>query len=151
MTNIIVNVTKNYDNNSTNDLKSPTQLIFQGKMCRLFINNKMNYSLNDQKPYDICPESHSKTFLYTPQKKKKSKSKLITKISTNCCLPTIKKNISGFNSPIISKHRKTISTQITQTTSMNTTKNKDIKKINFFGFSKTKPLKAFFSSNTKFL
>ena len=62
MTNIIVNVPKNSNNTYSNELKNRTQLIFQGKMCRLFINNKTNYSLNEQKPYDICPEPHSKTF-----------------------------------------------------------------------------------------
>lgn len=149
MTNIIVNVPKNSNNTYSNELKNRTQLIFQGKMCRLFINNKTNYSLNEQKPYDICPEPHSKTFLYTPQKKKKSKKKIIKKIDTNCYLPTIKKCISGFKSPITSKHRKTFSTQITQSTSMNTTKNKDIKKIKFFDISKQKPLKVLFTPNTK--
>ena len=73
----------------------------------------------------------------------------LKKIDTNCYLPTIKKCISGFNSPITSKHRKTFSTQITQSTSMNTTKNKDIKKINFFHISKQKPLKVLLAPNTK--
>ena len=49
MTNIIVNIPKQFNERNNNDITNESKLIFQGKICRLFIENKNPYSVRKNK------------------------------------------------------------------------------------------------------
>lgn len=163
MINIIVNIPCNTAISKDDEYNAQSQLLFQGKSCRLYIEN--NNPISNQKKtlspkahnfiYDTKP-SHSKMIMQTSQKSK-DKRKLYPYLSKETIFPKIIPKTLTFSTKQKPKHFRLYS-QLTTSTAANTTKNKNslnyIKHFDFKTIRQTKlslmynPLKDISLSNT---
>lgn len=163
MINIIVNISCNTAISKDDEYNAQSQLLFQGKSCRLYIEN--NNPLSNQKKtlspkahnfvYDT-KQSHSKMIMQTSQKSK-DKRKLYPYLSKETIFPKIIPKTLTFSTKQKPKHFRLYS-QLTTSTAANTTKNKNslnyIKHFDFKTIRQTKlslmynPLKNGSLSNT---
>ena len=163
MINIIVNIPCNTAISKDDEYNAQSQLLFQGKSCRLYIEN--NNPISNQKKtlspkahnfiYDTKP-SHSKMIMQTSQKSK-DKRKLYPYLSKETIFPKIIPKTLTFSTKQKPKHFRLYS-QLTTSTAPNTTTNKNssnyIKHFDFKTIRKKKlslmynPLKDNSLSNT---
>lgn len=130
MINIIVNIPCNTTISKDDEYNAQSQLLFQGKSCRLYIEN--NNPLSNQKTtlspkshnfiYDTKP-SYSKIIMQTSQKNK-DKKRLYPYVRTETTFPKIIPKTLTFSTKQKPKHFRLYS-QLTTSTAPNTTKNKN--------------------------
>lgn len=152
MTNIIVNIPKQSNDKKNNDLTSDTKLIFQGKICRLFIENKNPYSVRKNKlmskqnniVYNQTPKKNRVTQMFSSAKNNSRKRITLSRIDTNDT--NILPDVIKYTSPTQSntKHRRIFSTENAQLNTSNHikfTSNKDIISFKDIALNRRKPLK----------
>ena len=91
MTNIIVNIPKQFNEKKSNEITNESKLIFQGKICRLFIENKNPYSVRKDRlmsnqnniVYNQTPQKNRINQMFSTAKKKSIKRITLSRIDTN--------------------------------------------------------------------
>ena len=155
MTNIIVNIPKQFNERNNNDITNESKLIFQGKICRLFIENKNPYSVRKNKlmsnqnniVYNQTPKKNRISQMFTTAKKTRKRITL-SRIDTNDT--NILPDVMKYTSPTQGKHRRIFSTELTQSNTSHTTKYKSCKEVISFkdtALSKKKPLRLVLKNN----
>ena len=152
MTNIIVNIPKQFNEKKSNELTNESKLIFQGKICRLFIENKNPYSLRKDRlmsnqnniVYNQTPQKNRINQMFSTAKNKSIKRITLSRIDTN--YTNILPDVVKYTSPTQGnrKHRRIFSTELTKSNTSHTTKYKSCKEVISFkdiSLSKKKPLR----------
>ena len=155
MTNIIVNIPKQFNEKKSNEITNESKLIFQGKICRLFIENKNPYSVRKDR---LMSNQNNIVYNQTPQKNRinqmfsTAKNKSIKRItlSRDTNDTNILPDVMKYTSPTQGKHRRIFSTELTQSNTSHTTKYKSCKEVISFkdtALSKKKPLRLVLKNN----
>ena len=152
MTNIIVNIPKQFNEKKSNEITNESKLIFQGKICRLFIENKNPYSVRKDRlmsnqnniVYNQTPQKNRINQMFSTAKKKSIKRITLSRIDTN--YTNILPDVVKYTSPTQGnrKHRRIFSTELTQSNTSHTTKYKSCKEVISLkdtALSKKKPLR----------